>query len=527
MQTHLTEEEADFMECFFDSVCMAETLFSNLDNLASFDDETISHVRLGQIPLLSHEFVIDRDKGVSPKQFFKQRKNTSDCYVLGGRLFGKTLISEKVDLLITLVVSENERIGFSSYDALHIEGVLEDVLYAIENHPFLQIFNPRVKRSPYYCEFKNGNNMIGINMNIAGKNPGNQFFQKHLTRLYIEEWSFEPEAVYKKRRDSVSELGCIFRFAGMTNFTKHSPPGKVFGDKSMSSHVINLPQYVNPFWDDKAKEQAIKDFSGEQSIGFRIFVKGEVVEEGVSVFDMERTRRCYDEEKKLKIIEISKEEFESFESKLLIERPKNATSAYIAADIGETAPTEIGIFFEINLKYVYMYNIVLHNLTDKQQTKIFKYIGYLIGGSFIALDCTDGIGRAIYRSLEEVFHKENLVFVSFNAKIPVDFVRDDNNNIEFKGGLPVYREEYITEWSVKRLKDLLYGEKFILPIDYKFDSQFNSVISMQSATRVIYECIAPENHLFQMFQVFAIAQWYNEFHNITPIPKKKFCKTGV
>jgi hypothetical protein len=73
----------------------------------------------------------------------------------------------------------------------------------------------------------------------------------------------------------------------------------------------------------------------------------------------------------------------------------------------------------------------------------------------------------------------------------------------------------------------LYSGKIELPLDYKFDMQFNSVISMQSGSRTVYACISAENHLFQAFQVFSIAQWYNEFKNIRPIPKKTFFKSGI
>ena len=59
---------------------------------------------------------------------------------------------------------------------------------------------------------------------------------------------------------------------------------------------------------------------------------------------------------------------------------------------------------------------------------------------------------------------------------------------------------------------------------YKLDTQLNSVKVFQSGTRTIYECFSEEDHLFQAFQVFAIAHWRNEFNNIRPIITKEFCK---
>jgi len=525
----LTEEELNFLDVFYDSVAMAECLFSDYDNLAVMIEEDLSHVRLGQIPLLSHEHMIDEQEDLSEKENFKLKKGAGELYCLGGRLFGKTLFVEKIDMLVDMVIADGGRVGFSSYDAIHIRGVLEEIIQCLDHHPFYRILNPNVNRSPSYrIGLRTGYLCEGVNMNITGKKPGAQFFQKHFTKLYIEEASFETDQIYKQRRDSVSENGCIFRVAGMTNFTKYSPCGQKFYDLSMGSKILNLPQYINPKWDDKAKAQAIKDFGGEQSVGYRVFIKGEVVEEGVSVFDMERIRKNYFEKRKIKMFEVAKEQFHYFESTLSpIERPTNADYVYLFADIGESAPSEIGIVFDIKQKYRYVYNITLYNLTDKEQFRVFRWLGEKLQVNFLALDTTDGMGRAIFRSLEEVFPKENLIWVHFGEKLPVGFEKDDKGNQIFKSGQPIHKEEYVSEWSIKHLKDLLYSDRMELPLDYKFDLQFNSVIAMQSGTRTVYSCVAQENHLFQAFQVFSIAQWYCEFQLISPVRKKTFFKSGV
>ena len=142
------------------------------------------------------------------------------------------------------------------------------------------------------------------------------------------------------------------------------------------------------------------------------------------------------------------------------------------------------------------------------------------------LDCTDGTGRSIFRSLAEDFPTENLVWVSFNEKIPVDFDKDDKDNVIFKNGKPVYKEEYVSSWSVKHLKTLLYDEKMLIPQDFKFDTQINSVISLTLSNRIVYECVAPSNHLFDAFRVWALTQWTVGF-NDNLVPRKAFSKTGV
>jgi hypothetical protein len=365
-------------------------------------------------------------------------------------------------------------------------------------------------------------------MNLQGVQPGSNFYQKHFSRLYVEEASGETQEVYEKRLDSISELGCVLRTSGMCDFTRYKPAGKIYYDLDNQSIVVNYPQFVNPLWDEKEKEEAIKKRGGESSIGYRIFVNGEVVEDAVSVIDMERVRRNYNPKKILKTFEITKERFSDFESILILERPKNAEYLYICADIGESAPTEIIILSQINGSFKYTHNITLHNLTDKEQAKIFKYLGFLLEANFMGLDVTDGTGRSIYHSLEESFPKDNLSWVHFSEKIPVDVKKDDKGNMIFEDGMIVYIEEYVEAWSIKRLKDLLYEEgKCEFPLDYKLDSQLNSVIAVQSGNRISYQCAAPEDHLLAAFRVFAITQWQNEFVNTPKIMKKQFSKTGA
>ncbi len=503
-------------------------MFSDFDNLQVID-ENFGHVRSGQLSMMSYEYMTDKNPKLNDKENFQILIGAGSIYNFGARKYGKTLVTLLIDMLTSIVHLGGWKTIFSSYDAVHIRKVLELFIPIAENHPFLKLFKPQVKRSPtYYIRFNNGFVMESVNMNVASKNPGSQFFGHHVKKHWMEEGSKETEKVEEKRIDAVSELGCIERFSGMTDFTKYSPAGKIYYDIKRKPWVCNFPQYINPTWGPEEKIKAIKRYGGESSIGFRVFVKGDVVEEGISVFDMERVRRCYDEKKSIKHIELTKEQFHSFKNILIVERPKNAEVIYICADIGESAPTEIIVISQVNKIYRYLYNITLHNLTDKEQYQIFRYLAELINANFIGLDTTEGTGRAIFRSLEDNFDREHLVWVAFNEKIAIDFEKDDNNNIVYKDGKPVHREEFIPEWSIQHLKeDLLYNERLYLPLDYKLDTQLNSVISLQSGNRTVFRTVSEEDHLLSAFRVFSIAQWMNEFNLLKPIIKKKFAKTGV
>jgi hypothetical protein len=523
----INEEELEFMEEFFNPVAFTECAFSTLHNLVKFDDE-LAEVRLGQFPMLSYEYMLDNDPKENSKENFRRRENAATIYCYGGRRFGKTLIVEQVDILTSMFLLDGEHVGFSSLDALHIRGIIEKIIQVLRTHSVFKILGAQINRSPNYrISLKNGYLFESVNMNIAGQTPGSGFFQKHFHRLYIEEGSFETDEVYNKRIDSVAEDGCIFRIAGMTNFTKYSPAGRTFFDLSKKRFVCNLPQFINPKWDFREKEKAIKENGGEMSAGYRVFVKGEVVEEGIAVFDMERVRACYNYEKQVKSFEINKDNFGFFKDILVLERPKNAEKVYVCADIGESAPTEIIIIYEVNGLYYYSYNIVAYRLDDKQQEALISFVINAVQANLAGLDTTDGTGRAILRALTEKYPKEQLVACSFNEKIGIDFERDPNSNrVVFDAGKPVLKEEYVSEWSVRRLKTLFYESKMSIPSDHKLDIQINSVIATTSGLRTVYTVVSAEDHLFSAFRVFAICQWMHEFSVLKPLNSKKFDKVG-
>jgi len=432
-------------------------------------------------------------------------------------------------MLMSLIHLDGENVGFSSIDAIHVRGILEPLIQVLEQHTFFKIFECKINRSPNYrITARNGYSIDSINMNLVGKNPGQGFFQRHLKRLYIEEASFETDEVYKKRLDAISELGCVTRAAGMTNFTKYSPTGRRFYDAKNQEFVCNLPQYCNPHWSKKEQEKALKEHGGENSVSYRTFVKGEVVEDGIAVFDMERVRQCYLEEKIIKKFEITKDNFYNFENIIIVDKPDSIDAVFIAADIGETAPTEIIILFKNGEEFKYVYNITCYGLTEREQPDIFSYLIETLKANVVGIDTTDGQGRAIARTLVAKYGQDNFVFCAFNEKISVDFERNEQGNIMFDSdGNPKYKEEFISEWSVKRLKSLLYDQQIKMPIDYKFDKQINSVVAMSRGGRTIYEVVSEEDHLFAAFRVFAISEWSKNSSVLKQINSKIYDKVGV
>lgn len=533
----ISDEDLELMEGLSNPQSAVEIIFNNLENCTHSWDEELAHIRFAQFPMLNFEYLLDEDPNLSQKENFKLHEGMGNIDCLGGRLFGKTWMVEVVDMLIASIWLDDVEAGFTSIDAGHIRAILEEkFIPIITRHPLFSMMLPNnankgINRSPNYkIAFLNGFTIIGINMNVQSRSPGNNFFGKHLKRLYIEECSFESKVVFDKRIDSRSEIGCVTRSAGMTTFTKFSPTGKRFYDPHNRPWVCNLPQYSNPNWDDDQKQKAIKKHGGENSVSYRIYVKGEVVTDGISVFDMDRIRLSFVEDKPIKQFEVNKNNFINFKEIIIVDRPPGIDEVQIHADIGESAPTEIGIFFRKGEKYKYVYNITLYNLTDKEQPKIFVYLIEKLKASLCGIDVTDGTGRSIYRTLNESYPKENLNWCAFNETIPVDYEKDEKGEyIRDANGQLIVKEEYVAEWSIKYLKEMLYENQIEIPMDFKLYEQLSGCIGVSQGSRVVYSVTSSGSgdHLLAAFRVFAIGVWKNHFKKLKPMNIKKHYKGGV
>ena len=243
----ITDEELDFIETFYYSVALAECLFDNIDVLSHFDEEKFGEIRLAQYAMMSNEYMLDYNKDLSKKANFKLKEGAGNIWCFGGRRYGKTLIVEEVDILLNLLLCPNEWVGFSSFDASHIMGVLEPVALAMEKHPLLKLFCADVKRSPNFrISAKNGWLLESINMKVDGRNTGDAWYQKHFTRIFIEESSREPMESYEKRQDAVAEIGCVLKGSPvlMADFSTKKIEDVIIGDKIIA-------------WDEKKKGFAI------------------------------------------------------------------------------------------------------------------------------------------------------------------------------------------------------------------------------------------------------------------------------
>ena len=515
----LTPEELSFCENFYNPLCLAETLFSNYDSLSEFK-ENLTEIRMYQIPMLSFSPILDDNiKGLSTKEKFELKKGADEIYNFGGRRFGKSLIGEKIDICLSMLYADNCWTVFSSADAIHLADILDCITKAVDFHPLLRAYKMRFRASPKYdLQCKNGYLLQSVNQNIASKDSGKQWYGKHCQVQILEESSLENSASYDKRKDAISELGVVIRSSGMTNFTRFTPAGKAYYDPNNKSKILNLPQYVNVLFDDKEDKERQIEFGGRDSPLYKIFVQGSVIEDGISEFQMDRIEPYVDDKQDLKVFEIKKEAFPYFKNLIVVERPTNAERIFISADVGDgSGGSEILIHSEIGNKYNYLYRISLYSLTDLEQYEIFDYLIQKLSANVVALDNGDGTGRAIYRRLEKKYPSANLVSYRGGEKIGVDWKKDDKGKVLLENGKPVMLDEFMSEFSIRHLKSLLYTGRIQMPTDHKYLNQLNSVISRTVGTRTVYACIsATGDHIIDAHKVFATAIWLKKDFNSTP-----------
>jgi hypothetical protein len=392
----------------------------------------------------------------------------------------------------------------------------------------MRILNCHPLRSPAFkLNFKDGILLESVNMNIASKNPGGQFFGKHVDRHGMEESSYLTKEVSHKMLMAQAESGCINRFSGMTTFTKTSPIGEIFFDLENKKKIINLPSYINPTWNDKKEADAIKEFGGKDSPGYQVQIDGKVIEGAESVFDIQRIRQTYIMDKKglgidIKAFEINKDSFFRYKEIVIVEKPINAESLGIYADIGEGgAPSEYIIISQTNKIYKYIYRITTFQLSPEEEKEFIRYLIGILQPNIIGLDNTSGVGKALVSDLRKDY-PDNIIPVSFNENIDIEYEKDKNNQyVKGKDGSYIFKQANVVDWSIQCLKDIFYSKKIQMYEDIKFDTQINNVIVGKTKQGKVLYGYKTANHLFQAFQVFSICHWLTEFKDIKPIIKRK------
>lgn len=531
MLKKLNEDEEILFECLHMPRSYCEIMFDNIDNLISFSPDKFCEIRPFQEPMQSFEFSVGEDPEQSEKENFLRKKGAGDCYAIGSRNIGKTIVLHVLDILQSAMMCEGSDEALGSFDANHVRKIFSMVTPTLDYHPCYKGLKRSYQQHPTYSlTCSNGYRLDGINENIANvKKSGDQWFGHHKNKIRYEEYSKTTHAAQAKMKDAQKDIGCILRLSGMSNITKFTPAGEIYDDPTLKDYVMSFPQFMNKNWDPEMRERRLKDYKSIQSLNWKMFVEAEIIEDGSSALDMSLVRKCYNEEKEVKVIEITKQTYDYFKMLIdVIDTVPGTTCTYVASDIGDMgSPSEITVFFDDDIKIKYRYNIVLRQLIDEQQYDVFYYLIQKLNVNVTAIDNSEGIGRSIYRRLLKVVPAENLFAYMGQSKITVDFEKDNSGNVRCTPeGKPITKEEFMSEWSIHVLKDICYSNRIDIAFDPKLDEQLSGLVVTRTGNRTVYASCGGE-HILDSFKTFCCAWWQNHLKVIAPVNKKKFDKIGV
>lgn len=527
--SRIEESELDLIEDLIYPISCAEILFHNFDDFGRYSETRFGDIRHYQHTMLSFESMVDYDAYVDLKgsERFELRKRVGDILNLGARTLGKTCIGLRLNIILSILNDGDFPCAIYSLDEHRLRGVVDYVKKACDFHPVVRewdvdaLFHPII----VFSSRKSGWTLKGVNLTLKGKSPAENWYSLHVKKIFGEEVSYEDKKCYEKRVEAVGEDGAVLCLAGMSNITKHSVIGEQFYDWLKKGKSLNLPQFVSPAWNDQKKQDRIKTYdNSEDSIGYRMYVKGEIVEDAVTELDMNRIEEaCYKRNDVIKRFEVTKEKFNYYQNIIIVDRPQNAGRIFLAADVGDNH-SEILVFSEVGEKYIYLYNITLYKLIKDEQFEIFKFLIKELQANVMGVDCSEAMGRVLCDDLEKAYSKDNVVRYLGQSKLEVDFQKDEKGNIEYKNGIPAYKEEYMAEWSAYLLKKNMYAGRYVIPFDDKLDKQLTFVVSRFSGNRKETQCALEEDHMFNAWKVLEITIFLKKDFNKTPLMTEEYVR---
>lgn len=526
----LTEEEIQFCECWYDPICMIESLIPEnykAPHVWIEPDCSLIKVRPYQFAMVDYSSLIADDDKLTKKENFQLRQLAGFLINVAARNIGKSFFSF-IDGVLTLIHGESDESCISSFDFAHLKKICTPISNFVNHHPIFELYKRKGKECVRYIgggmeiDTTLGHTMYGRNENINSPDPGTSYHSLHVKKNIYDEVSYMSEEGRKKMVDAIHSEGCIERFAGIPDIRLGSPLGKMLRDENNRSWICNLPQFVREDWDEQAKQRAIQEYDGETSPMYKLNVLGEAIEGANSMFDMARIKdKSYNLKKRIKNFEIGKETFKDFERLLIVDKIP-AELSIIASDIGTTgSPSEVCIFFGNAELMKWRYLISLNMLTTQEQAKIFYWLYNKLENCIISLDCTNSDGRSIADELEIMgVLPEKIIRNIMHSKMIVGFEYDEKGLIRCDDkGNPIHKVERTIDWAVLQLEKILYNGLVEVPHSEKFLREFANYYSVMMGTTKKYGTRSTD-HLLQSFQCFAIARFLFEFASINK-PKQQ------
>ena len=476
-------------------------------------------LRLYQTPMLAYDFLLVNDEKLTEDENFDGRINLGNGIFIGGRIYGKTLIGIEFDALQECLVHDGEKHLIYAKDQKHLIPRMEFIAKYVEQHKFYKLYHLRgktdtVKRSPYIIELENGHTTEGV---IEGqKSPGSAFQHFHPERKSADEFQMITSLGYSKQVDSKSELGCIERVGGVPDGRRDTPMHEKINDLEQKRFRFTYPSMVNPYWNKKREEEAIKKYMGRETHEFKTNVMAEEGDVAFGAWQIDDVEKCMNLKRISKTFELSKEMYEAFKDNLsqafVLSKPEWAEQIIQASDVG-IRPSEIGIFALRTGRWYLIYRIRLMGLIYSEQALVNHFLANFFSSTCVAFDATEGLGQSI--ALHMINEKETgfkgkeyskrVLMVKFNEKISTGFLKDPEGNFIIQDGKRVETFEHVDEFTWRLGLSFFRDKRIELPNDEDLRSQFAAELAAKGQNKFIFTSPIP-NHIISMHKVFFFAE---------------------
>lgn len=533
----LTEEEKKVVHVLFDPHKVSGVLFNNelpqIESLQYWDDDRDNKFkpRPYQLPFFSQEYSCLRKPKESKKQYFNRLKTLGDRYMFSGRGIGKTMVGLVIDMLLDTMYHYRDWLSlFISSDDSKVKAVYDAYNSTMSHHPFFKMFRGSERRAELTISsgLNGTHKVVGISMALTSADSGAKIESHHANKFYMDESQKATQIIVGKLTHACASDGAIEVFAGITEFSKHHPIGKIVTDWNQRNKVVQLPQYVSEDWTEERKEASIRKHNGKEDPGYKVHVEARIIENTEGLYDIEKIRQAYEinrnKNRHIKHIEISPQNYFRLDDLIILDKPKNCVRTWVAEDWGEKI-AEIIILFEFEKSsgesvFKYVYNITLYNLSaPEEHEKVHECIIKQIQPNFIAFDASEAGGKEVVRRLQKKYNRDSIIPVQLQANVDTDPARDAEGHVIYnKDGTVKFETERAMIYSVYRIKKLFYNNKIEALYDLKLDRQFDAMRAVKTGNSMrIFSASHNDDHEHAAWQAFAIAQFLadSDYSSIT------------
>lgn len=429
------------------------------------------------------------------------------------------------ELVRHAIARAGEETVLTAFRKIHIRDRMERMIDYIVGIPFFrQFFYSRIVRSPVYeVRLQNGHITYGIP--VGEDVEAKQSQGKHASLLAIEEAHQYAERAYMKLNGARDPRGSRMLMIGVPDGRLETPFRLADTEyDSFKGRRFHVSRRHDPYWDRATAAHAVDLYGSEDSDLFGQEVDAIWGSPAWSAWNLDHIYASCDEKILpmeptgesgwyVHCLEIHGRSYREREltpesSCLSLPGRKWAEGQIrLAADIGYTQPTEIGVFQKNDL---FWYLIARISLTGRMehddQAAIFDHLGQIYQAAQIAIDATDGEGRAIARELEQMPRwaaritgdqvVSPIVRVVFNENTVYDYTRNASGDL-------VALEDLVKYVAVRKLRNMFARRDLIIARDEDLIAEFNQEREMKLRDGMLVIRTPATVHIPEMLRVFA------------------------